>query len=68
MLFAFSRDDGVPGSRWLKKVSTRFRTPSGLFRSPSRCISSPRWEGRCTQRRFSASSSRQTSRRRKRRT
>jgi len=28
MLFAFSRDDGVPGSRWLKKVSTRFRTPS----------------------------------------
>jgi amino acid transporter len=28
MLFAFSRDDGVPGSRWLKKVSARFRTPS----------------------------------------
>jgi amino acid transporter len=28
MLFAFSRDDGVPGSRWLKKVSSRFRTPS----------------------------------------
>jgi amino acid transporter len=28
MLFAFSRDDGVPGSRWLKKVSHRFRTPS----------------------------------------
>ncbi len=28
MLFAFSRDDGVPGSRWLKKVSPRFRTPS----------------------------------------
>jgi len=28
MLYAFSRDDGVPGSRWLKKVSPRFRTPS----------------------------------------
>ena len=27
MLFAFSRDDGVPGSGWLKKVSHRFRTP-----------------------------------------
>jgi amino acid transporter len=27
MLFAFSRDDGVPGSRWLKKVSHRFRSP-----------------------------------------
>jgi amino acid transporter len=28
MLYAFSRDDGVPGSRWLKKVSHRFRTPA----------------------------------------
>ena len=28
MLFAFSRDDGVPGSRWLKKVSQRYRTPA----------------------------------------
>ena len=28
MLFAFSRDDGVPGSGWLKKVSHRFRTPA----------------------------------------
>jgi len=28
MLFAFSRDDGVPGSRWLKKVSHRWRTPA----------------------------------------
>jgi amino acid transporter len=28
MLFAFSRDDGVPGSAWLKKVSHRYRTPS----------------------------------------
>ncbi len=28
MLFAFSRDDGVPGSRWLKKVSHRYRTPA----------------------------------------
>jgi amino acid transporter len=27
MLFAFSRDDGVPGSGWLKKVSHRYRTP-----------------------------------------
>ena len=27
MLFAFSRDDGLPGSRWLKKVSHRYRTP-----------------------------------------
>jgi amino acid transporter len=28
MLYAFSRDDGLPGSGWLKKVSPRFRTPS----------------------------------------
>ena len=28
MLFAFSRDDGLPGSKWLKHVSPRFRTPS----------------------------------------
>ncbi|OGN88122.1 MAG: hypothetical protein A2X23_11135 [Chloroflexi bacterium GWC2_73_18] len=28
MLFAFSRDDGIPGSRWLKKVSHRYRTPA----------------------------------------
>jgi len=28
MLFAFSRDDGLPGSGWLKKVSHRWRTPS----------------------------------------
>ena len=28
MLFAFSRDDGLPGSGWLKKVSKRWRTPS----------------------------------------
>ncbi len=28
MLFAFSRDDGVPGSRYLKRVSQRYRTPS----------------------------------------
>jgi amino acid transporter len=28
MLFAFSRDDGVPGSGWLKKVSHRYRTPA----------------------------------------
>jgi amino acid transporter len=28
MLFAFSRDDGMPGSGWLKRVSKRWRTPS----------------------------------------
>ena len=28
MLFAFSRDDGVPGSGWLKKVHHRWRTPA----------------------------------------
>ena len=28
MLFAFSRDDGVPGSGWLKRVSHRYRTPT----------------------------------------
>ena len=27
MLYAFSRDDGIPGSGWLKKVSHRYRTP-----------------------------------------
>ena len=31
MLFAFSRDDGVPGSRWLKKVSHRYRTPANAL-------------------------------------
>jgi amino acid transporter len=28
MLYAFSRDDGLPGSGWLKKVSHRYRTPT----------------------------------------
>jgi amino acid transporter len=28
MLFAFSRDDGIPGSSWLKRVSMRYRTPA----------------------------------------
>jgi len=28
MLFAFARDDGLPGSSWLKKVSHRYRTPA----------------------------------------
>jgi amino acid transporter len=28
MLYAFSRDDGIPGSRWLKKVSHHYRTPA----------------------------------------
>jgi amino acid transporter len=31
MLFAFSRDDGIPGSGWLKKVSHRFRTPANAL-------------------------------------
>src|SRR5205814_6010360 len=31
MLFAFSRDDGLPGSSWLKKVSHRFRTPANAL-------------------------------------
>jgi amino acid transporter len=31
MLYAFSRDDGVPGSGWLKKVSHRFRTPANAL-------------------------------------
>jgi amino acid transporter len=28
MLFAFSRDDGIPASGWLKRVSRRYRTPA----------------------------------------
>ncbi len=28
MLYAFARDDGVPSSGWLKKVSHRYRTPA----------------------------------------
>jgi amino acid transporter len=28
MLYAFSRDDGLPGSGWLKRVSHRYRTPA----------------------------------------
>jgi amino acid transporter len=31
MLFAFSRDRGVPGSPWLRKVSHRFRTPANAI-------------------------------------
>jgi amino acid transporter len=31
MLFAFSRDDGIPGSGWLKKVSHRHRTPANAL-------------------------------------
>jgi amino acid transporter len=31
MLFAFSRDDGLPGSGWLKKVSHRYRTPANAL-------------------------------------
>jgi amino acid transporter len=31
MLYAFSRDDGIPGSRWLKRVSHRFRTPANAM-------------------------------------
>ena len=28
MLFAFARDDGLPASGWLKRVSKRYRTPA----------------------------------------
>ena len=28
MLFAFARDDGMPGSGWLKKVNHQYRTPA----------------------------------------
>ncbi len=31
MLFAFSRDHGVPGSPWLRKVSHRYRTPANAI-------------------------------------
>jgi amino acid transporter len=31
MLFAFSRDDGLPGSGWMKKVSHRHRTPANAL-------------------------------------
>ena len=31
MLFAFSRDHGVPGSPWLRRVSHRFRTPANAL-------------------------------------
>jgi amino acid transporter len=31
MLFAFSRDHGVPGSRYLRHVSHRFRTPANAI-------------------------------------
>jgi amino acid transporter len=31
MLYAFSRDDGVPGSSWLKRVSHRYRTPANAL-------------------------------------
>jgi amino acid transporter len=31
MLFAFSRDDGLPGAGWLKKVSRRYRTPANAL-------------------------------------
>ncbi|TAM67856.1 MAG: amino acid permease [Chloroflexota bacterium] len=31
MLFAFSRDDGLPGAGWLKRVSHRYRTPANAL-------------------------------------
>jgi amino acid transporter len=31
MLFAFSRDDGIPASGWLKRVSRRYRTPANAL-------------------------------------
>jgi amino acid transporter len=31
MLYAFARDDGLPGSAWLKVVSHRYRTPANAL-------------------------------------
>jgi amino acid transporter len=31
MLYAFSRDDGLPGAGWFKKVSHRYRTPANAL-------------------------------------
>lgn len=31
MLYAFARDDGMPGSGWMKKVSHRYRTPANAL-------------------------------------
>jgi amino acid transporter len=31
MMFAFARDDGLPASSWLKKVSHRYRTPANAL-------------------------------------
>lgn len=31
MLYAFSRDDGLPASGWLKRVSRRYRTPANAL-------------------------------------
>jgi amino acid transporter len=31
MLYAFARDDGLPASSWLKKVSHRYRTPANAL-------------------------------------
>jgi len=31
MLYAFARDDGMPGSGWLKKVSHKYRTPANAL-------------------------------------
>ena len=31
MLFAFSRDDGIPASGWLKRVNHRYRTPANAL-------------------------------------
>ncbi len=31
MLYAFARDDGVPASGWLKRVSHRYRTPANAL-------------------------------------
>ena len=55
-------------SRRRSRPITRFRPRCGRCRSPSASICSRRSAGRCTPRPFSASSSRRTSRRPKRRT
>ncbi len=31
MLYAFSRDDGLPGAGWLKRVSHKYRTPANAL-------------------------------------
>src|SRR5947207_1495618 len=43
MLFAFSRDDGLPGAGWLKRVSHRYRTPANSLAAIVVVPGSSRW-------------------------